>query len=81
MSGFARGSFRPVSFRPGSIRPWGISPQFGGWFRPYFYSEPMDGGKLCFGIYKRVGEMVSRCAFGYSSDLLIRYLLLMSFIL
>ena len=38
LSRFGPGSFRPGSFRPGSIRPWVVSAQFGGSFRPIFFS-------------------------------------------
>ena len=38
LSRFGPGSFRPGSFRPRSIRPWIVSAQFGGSFRPIFFS-------------------------------------------
>ena len=38
LSRFGPGSFRPGSFRPGSFRPWVVSAQFGGSFRPNFFS-------------------------------------------
>ena len=40
LSRFGPGSFRPGSFGPGSIRPWVVSAQFGGSFRPIFFSQP-----------------------------------------
>ena len=48
LSRFGPGSFRPGSFRPGSIRPWVVSAQFGGSFRPIFFStiRPVTEGQL-----------------------------------
>ena len=48
LSRFGPGSFRPGSFRPGSFRPWVVSAQFGGSFRPNFFStiRLVTGGQI-----------------------------------